>query len=281
MANFAGHNSLCQNFWRQAHKLATMVKAIFFDIDGTLVSFATHAIPQSTLDAVREVRRKGVKVFIATGRPLPFIDNLGPLEYDGIMSVNGALCQTLDGVTIHKSPVDKADLERLIALHSADPFPIACATSDSVFVTEESDKVKAVFGLLDVKATAVRPLEACLDEEVMQIIAFFPVERQAQIMDEVLTGCEAHRWHEDFTDIIAKGNSKSTGIDCILAHYGFSLSEAMAFGDGGNDIPMLSHVPYGIAMGNASDAVKASASFVTDSVDDDGVAKVLSRIEEF
>ena len=65
-------------------------RVIFFDIDGTLVSFKTHQIPQSTLDAVHRVRQQGVKVWIATGRPMPYINNLGDLEYDGIMSVNGA-----------------------------------------------------------------------------------------------------------------------------------------------------------------------------------------------
>ena len=71
-----------------------MLKAVFFDIDGTLVSFKTHRVPQSTLDAVSRIRQQGVKVFIATGRPLPFINNLAELEYDGIMSVNGACCFT-------------------------------------------------------------------------------------------------------------------------------------------------------------------------------------------
>ncbi|MDR0348571.1 MAG: HAD hydrolase family protein, partial [Tannerella sp.] len=61
----------------------------------------------------------------------------------------------------------------------------------------------------------------------------------------------------------------------ILEHYGISLSETMAFGDGGNDIPMLQHVACGIAMGNASDEVKAVAGYVTDSVDDDGLTNAL------
>ena len=56
------------------------IKAVFFDIDGTLVSFKTHRIPQSTLDAVAALRSRGIKVYIATGRPVPFIDNLGELE---------------------------------------------------------------------------------------------------------------------------------------------------------------------------------------------------------
>ena len=46
-----------------------MVKAVFFDIDGTLVSFTTHTIPESTRRALQALRQNGVKVFIATGRP--------------------------------------------------------------------------------------------------------------------------------------------------------------------------------------------------------------------
>ncbi|MEG0277428.1 MAG: HAD-IIB family hydrolase, partial [Coprobacillus sp.] len=45
-----------------------MIKAIFFDIDGTLVSFDTHEIPQSTFDALYQLKEKGIKLFIATGR---------------------------------------------------------------------------------------------------------------------------------------------------------------------------------------------------------------------
>ena len=63
------------------------IKAVFFDIDGTLVSFKTHRIPQSTLDAVAALRSRGIKVYIATGRPVPFIDNLGELEYDGMITI--------------------------------------------------------------------------------------------------------------------------------------------------------------------------------------------------
>ena len=52
-----------------------MVKAIFFDIDGTLVSFETHKIPASTQEALKALRDKGIKIFIATGRPQCLINN--------------------------------------------------------------------------------------------------------------------------------------------------------------------------------------------------------------
>ena len=60
-------------------------------------------------------------------------------------------------------------------------------------------------------------------------------------------------------------------VAAVLRHYGFSKDEAIAFGDGHNDIEMLENVGMGIAMGNAKDEVKAKADFVCKSVEDDGI----------
>ena len=70
-----------------------MTKALFFDIDGTLVSFKTHSIPASTIEALEKAHAKGVKIFISTGRPTLFINNLQAIEHliDGYMTANGAI----------------------------------------------------------------------------------------------------------------------------------------------------------------------------------------------
>lgn len=259
-----------------------MIKAIFFDIDGTLVSFKTHCIPQSTLDAVRRVREEGIKVFIATGRPTPFINNLGELEYDGIMSTSGGSCTTSEGVAICKKMIGKEDLLRLIQYHKTNPIPIAFASDKDVIITGTNHTTEEVYTLLDIKnSMKIHPIEDCLDMEVMQIIAFFEKDNEAHIMEHILKGCEAFRWHPAFADIVPKGTSKATGVDLILEHYGIRIEEAMAFGDGGNDIAMLDHVPHSVAMGNANEEVKRHARYVTDSVDEDGVAKILSKIHSY
>jgi len=51
-----------------------MIKALFFDIDGTLVSFDTHAIPETTIEAIAAAKAKGIRIFIATGRPAVIIN---------------------------------------------------------------------------------------------------------------------------------------------------------------------------------------------------------------
>lgn len=253
------------------------MKAAFFDIDGTLVSFRTHKIPQSAIDAIGRLRKQGVKVFIATGRPRPFIDNLGELECDGIISVNGASCRMEDGTVVNSVPVDKADLLRLIEYCRNEPFPVAFATDDYAFLNMITPEVTEVFSLLHIPLPEIRPIEYCLKVDVMQVISFFSEEEEGFMMQNVLAGCDSHRWHPLFTDVIAKGISKSTGIDSVLKHCGIGLSEVYAFGDGGNDIPMLRHVPNSVAMGNASDEVKRAARYVTDTVDNDGIAKFLEQ----
>ena len=56
------------------------IQAVFFDIDGTIVSFKTHSIPPDTKAAINQLREKGIKVIIATGRSLRDINNLENLE---------------------------------------------------------------------------------------------------------------------------------------------------------------------------------------------------------
>lgn len=71
-----------------------MIKALFFDIDGTLVSFRTHKIPSSTVEAITMAKNMGIKVYISTGRPRQLIDNINEISHlvDGYITVNGAYC---------------------------------------------------------------------------------------------------------------------------------------------------------------------------------------------
>ena len=93
-----------------------------------------------------------------------------------------------------------------------------------------------------------------------------------------IPGCVYNGWSPLVPDVNRTGNSKQRGIDIIAAHYGIDLRDTIAFGDGGNDISMLRHAGLGIAMGNAGEAVKQSAGYITDAVDNDGVIKALRHL---
>lgn len=252
------------------------IKAVFFDIDGTLVSFKSHRIPDSAGRALDQLRAKGIKVFIATGRQLRYINNVGDRVFDGYVTLNGSYCLAGRDKVIYKHSIDPADIESLIRFQKREPFPCALVVEEGTFQNYVDDSVRAVYRLLNFPEPEPCSMEEYRDKEVFQLIAFFTKEQEGRIM-AALPHCEATRWNPLFADVIPAGSSKAVGIDKMIAHFGISLEETMAFGDGGNDIPMLRHAGIGVALGNAADEVKAAADYVTTSVDEEGVWNALAH----
>lgn len=256
-----------------------MIQAIFFDIDGTLISFKTHAIPQSTIDAIKAVKAKGIKVIIATGRSLCDINGLEDLEFDGFITANGAYCITPDNAVVFQNLIAKDNLEALLRYQKEKPFPCVLMTDKGNFANYIDDRVMVLYNMVNIPVPSIKPLEEAVQYNVYQIDAFVDEQEEKEILETALTKCEGARWHPAFTDINVLNNSKSTGIDKFIEHFGFKLEETMAFGDGGNDITMLRHAGIGIAMDNAGDPVKAVADYVTTSVDDDGIVNALKHFK--
>ena len=148
------------------------VKAIFFDIDGTLVSIKTHAILPSAKQAIRAARRQGVKVFIATGRPGLFIDNLEDLEYDGIIETNGAHCELTDGTVISHHPIPQQDVKRMTEYQLTHDLPVVYAAHDELFITSHTPTSDMIFRMLNLTPPQLGHMEHALEMDILQIIAF-------------------------------------------------------------------------------------------------------------
>ena len=103
-------------------------QAIFFDIDGTLVSFKTHSIPASAKTAINQLRDKGIKVIISTGRSSREIDNLDGLEFDGFITANGTYCIDTKDIIIEQHLISRESLEKLASYIEDKPFPCAFNT---------------------------------------------------------------------------------------------------------------------------------------------------------
>ena len=252
-------------------------KAIFFDVDGTLVSFKTHRVSVENREILKELRAKGHKVFIATGRMQNMLDDvLEGIEYDGYISYNGALCtDSTKESTIFKSVIPKEQLEALAERLKVDKFPVSFMGKHNMYVNYIDDKVKKVAEMVCLDLPLVKPVEEIIKEDIYQLCIYLDSERLDKVIAEVLPNCEYSRWIDVFADVNVKGLSKDTGIEKMLEHFNISLSNTMAFGDGGNDIPMLKYVAVGVAMGNAADHVKAAANYVTTSVDDNGIVNAV------
>lgn len=257
-----------------------MTKALFFDIDGTLVSFQTHAIPASTIEALTQAHQKGIQIFIATGRPDLIINNLGELQsrglIDGYITMNGGYCFVGDEI-IYKKPILKEDVLTMARISEERGYACIFVGEKEAWVCQPDDELRQIFyNFLGVKKFPEVSFEEATSHEIYQMTPFFSAEDELTIAPQ-MPNSEFGRWYHTFVDITAKGNTKQNGIDEFIKHFDFKLEETMAFGDGGNDIGMLRHAGIGVAMGNAKDDVKASANYVTASVDEDGIAKALKH----
>ena len=237
----------------------TQKYALFFDIDGTLVSFQTHEIPASTILALTQAKANGSRVYIATGRPPLIITNLGAIDHliDGYITTNGALCYVGDEM-VTCQPIPKDDV-------------MTCVED-----CQEKGDVDRIFRqMLAVKnLDKASPLDVVLQQDILQLTPFFPADYEPVLMAR-MPQCVSGRWHPEFTDITANGADKGKGILAMTRHEGFDPSRTMAFGDGGNDTSMILQAGIGVAMGNAIDALKQQADYVTSSVDDDGILNAL------
>jgi len=253
-----------------------MIKALFFDIDGTLVSFNTHKIPASTIEAIAKVKEKGIKVFIATGRPMVVINNLGTLEFDGYVTMNGAYCLAGKSEVIYKNSIPDEDLQTLVNRIKKKTITSTFVSEKKMYMVHPNWMSDEFLNLLAVPALPEIDLEEIPGKEIFQVSPFLTPAQEKKLMP-LIPNCESGRWHPSFTDIVAVGSGKDKGIDAIIKHFDINLEETMAFGDGGNDISMLKHAAIGVAMGNATDNVKQVADYVTDTVDNDGILKALQH----
>ena len=251
-----------------------MIKAIFLDIDGTMVSFETHRVPDNTKAALQEVRKKGVKVFVSTGRHKSDINNLDELEFDGYITLNGAYC-IVGNEVIYKKSMPRENVEALIRYEEeVAPVPCFFVEADMVSANMKEEQMTQMLEMVKFPPRPVTPSIEFIDKEIFQITAFFKEDKDEEIMRH-LPDCEFARWYPTFSDINARDVDKSVGLEKTGAYFGFARGEMMAFGDGGNDISMIKYAGIGVAMGNAGEAVKLAADYVTTSVDEDGVGNAL------
>lgn len=254
--------------------------ALFFDIDGTLVSFKTHEIPPSTIFALTQAKANGHKVFISTGRPPLILNNIGAIEHliDGYVIINGALCFVGDEVVrCREIPQDAA---RLVVKDAQEKnYGLIVVGEKDVAVLDPQGEVDRVFRreIAVENLDQAKALEVVMEQRIMQLTPFFSADYERELMS-LIPSCTSGRWHPAFTDITAKGADKGEGILAMAHHLELDPQYTIAFGDGGNDTSMIIAAGIGVAMGNALESLKQVADYTTTSVDDDGVLNALKHL---
>ena len=255
-----------------------MPKAIFLDIDGTLLSFTTRLVPKSAFNAMNIAKEKGVKLFIATGRhkmEIGIDTHLCNFPFDGYVTQNGAYCYTIDKV-IHTCPIQKQTIAAIINLINKDPFSCIFCEENEMFMNFVNESVIELLNKFKLPIPPIDDISRALVSDIYQIVPI--ISREVESMLYSLQGAKITKWYDGGFDIVNENVNKWTGIEKMIEYYGILPEETVAIGDAENDIEMLCGAGISIAMGNSNDNVKKYAQYITTHVDDDGIANAFEYL---
>ena len=251
-----------------------MIRAIFFDIDGTLVSHAISDIPKGVLESFLQMQKRGIRLFLATGRHISEFKSL-PLHnypFDGYVTQTGQICYDRDFKPVYEEALTDDDTKILTRLFNEKEIPIVLLNNDSLYINFVNSLVVRTQEEIN---TPIPQIGTYHGEKLFGAKVFGTAEQTAFIAAQ-LPGCKESSWNRYASDIVLKEAGKVNGIKRMLEQYGIDRSETMAFGDADNDIDMIRFAQIGIAMGNATNLLKSNSDYVTASVDDDGILKALA-----
>ncbi|WP_419888440.1 Cof-type HAD-IIB family hydrolase [Neobacillus niacini] len=250
---------------------------IFFDIDGTLLTHDKE-LPLSTKEAIFKLKELGHEVAIATGRaPFMFEDLRKELEINTFVSYNGQYV-VYRGEVLYTNPLKISSLEKLTAAALKNNHPVVFMDHEDMKANvPEHAYIKESIDTLKINVFPTHDPLYYKGRELFQTLLFCPEGEEKQY-EQVYTDFDFVRWHPVSVDILPSGGSKAKGIEKIVEALDIPVERQYAFGDGLNDMEMLSTIHNSVAMGNAEESVKAVAKYVTKSVEDNGITHGLQMV---
>lgn len=259
-----------------------MIKMVATDIDGTIAKWDT-SITENVKNCIKTLCQQGIKVVLVTGRmhcaATHIADTLG-LDTP-IVSYQGGLIKTRSGETLYQQNLSTDYANKIIKWAKNNNIHINLYLNDKLYVEQDNDFVRKYTDGKFVSYT-VCPFSTLKIDNVNKILAI-----DYNDADRV-TGWVAEL-HRDFPDLyVVKstpyfceiGNphaTKSAGVDFLAKLWGIKKDEILTIGDQDNDIELLKAGGIAVAMGNATEELKKYASFITDTVENDGFAKAMDK----
>ncbi|MDO5416794.1 MAG: HAD family hydrolase [Lachnospiraceae bacterium] len=257
-------------------------KALFFDVDGTLLSEINRNVPESAVKAVEEARRLGHLTFINSGRVSKLLD-----PFRKMIDMDGYLCGCGTYIIVGDEELyaRKIPHERGLAI-------------------KEDLKKYRVEGILEGKGGCHFRRETSWMPRIEQIrrsiasqgaLSPYSIEEDNYDFDKFCCVTDADSDKEgffgtlaedfdvidrggNFWECVPKGHSKAIAIQMILDHYGLSLEDAYVFGDSTNDLPMFTYAKNAVLMGHHDKELEPYATFTTRTVEEDGIAYAMKAL---
>lgn len=273
------------------------IKVIIMDIDGTLFN-SKKMITAKTRTALLKAQMNGVKLILASGRPVKGLLKLGKeLEMDRhhglFVAYNGSKVidyETME--TLFNEPISVASGKAVLEhIKQFDVYPMIDKDNYMYVNNVYAKPIRWNGNLINIVEYESRngqfllcekeDLAEFLDYEVNKILTagdpFYLQDHYAEMMAPFKDTLSCMFTADFYFEYTAKGIDKAKALDSVLKPMGFTREQMIGFGDGMNDISMIQYAGIGVAMENAVPELKKAAQFVTASNDEDGIAEALYK----
>lgn len=246
------------------------IKIVFFDVDGTLIDIGAKKVSEKTIEGLKRLKERGIKICLATGRAPIELPNIPNIKFDAYITFNGSYCFD-DKNLIYSCPMDKQDVYQIIDNANKLNKSVSIATKDKILCNENDLILEKYIGFAGMKLKTSNKFSQIIKEEDIYQIMLPCEEKEYKSVLSGTKNASIAAWWDKAVDIIPSNSGKGNAVKNVLKCFDIKQNEAMAFGDGDNDIEMLKEVAYGIAMGNSCENLKELANDICKKASEDGV----------
>lgn len=261
------------------------IKLIVIDLDGTLLD-DQHKMSKRNRDAIKKAMANDIRIVLATGKTRisaeGIIKELG-LDTPGVY-VQGLMICNADGTVRKQTTMDKASARKVINFAENNGFEVLVYSGNRLLAKHAEEPFSEITKYGEPAPEAVGPLVNNLDStQIHKVVVLGNSPRKLKALRWQLNQQVGQQ--VSFTtaavltslEVLPKGGSKANGVLTLLKDLGVAPENVMAIGDGENDASMLKMVGLGVAMGNATEAVKESANEVVSDNNNHGVAEAIAK----
>ncbi|HMO59465.1 MAG TPA: Cof-type HAD-IIB family hydrolase [Roseiflexaceae bacterium] len=255
-------------------------RLIAIDLDGTLLDHQ-HRISPANRAAVDACRAGGAHVLIATGRMYasvrPYAHELGLRGLQ--ITLNGAvLADPVTDRLLTRDRLGRRELDTVVATLVARNCPYAVFGPATIYAEPGMTHIEVLEGYGEPKATRLPRSELLTLSEPVKVLTFAAPGPLDAEMATLLHGVvDVIRTGDQFLEFLPRGVGKGSALVELMHRYGIARDEVLVIGDSENDLSMFAVAGMSIAMGSASEAIKARADAVTLDTAHDGVAVALQQ----
>jgi Cof subfamily protein (haloacid dehalogenase superfamily) len=258
-------------------------KLIAVDMDGTLLN-SEGKITEKTKAAIRRAVENGVIFSLCTGRPIQGVESFNSLlnldspiiTYNGAMIVMGKSKEIL-----FQQSLSEEAARSIFNIGREFGTTMVAWSMNQLYSYELNEKINDYKQITKVEPIVIEDEEKIIQSGITKILWIDTPENLAHyqkvLKDRLGDSVNFCTSRPMFLEFFHKDVSKGLAMEKLGEHFGIKREEMIGIGDGFNDLPMIEYAGLGVAMGNAPDAIKAKADYVTLSNDEDGIAHVIDK----